>query len=193
MELTRSRYLSETEVHTLRRACQDWALADGVKGRAGGVKTWMVVDLALTTGLRVSELTALTVADLDFIGKAIAVQRRKKKQPVKEFIPLPSKLADHLKGYLNGRTAGPIVLGKRGPLTRRGWQQAWLQACQRAGVRPLSIHKARHTAATILYRHTHDLRLVQKQLGHSSPAVTQVYADVTFEDMGKAGESMFKD
>ena len=43
------------------------------------------------------------------------------------------------------------------------------------------LHDARHTAATVLYEATNSLRLVQKQLGHSSLTVTQVYADISPE------------
>jgi integrase len=43
------------------------------------------------------------------------------------------------------------------------------------------LHDARHTAATLLYEASQDLRLVQKQLGHSRPSITAVYADVCDE------------
>ena len=51
-----------------------------------------------------------------------------------------------------------------------------------------SIHSCRHTFATYLLANTKNLRLVQKQLRHSSPSVTAVYADVTPEDMSEAME-----
>ena len=48
----------------------------------------------------------------------------------------------------------------------------------------LSIHSARHTIAVQLLKKTGNLRLVQKQLGHASPATTaNMYADISFEDM----------
>ena len=68
--------------------------------------------------------------------------------------------------------------------------QVWKSAIKRAGLpRELSIHSARHTMAVHLLRKTGNLRQVQKQLGHASPATTaNMYADVSFEDM-KAGVS----
>ena len=42
-----------------------------------------------------------------------------------------------------------------------------------------TFHSMRHTYATYLYAKTLNLRLVQKQLGHSSPVITQIYADIT--------------
>ena len=48
----------------------------------------------------------------------------------------------------------------------------------------LSIHAARHSLAVFLLKKTGNLRLVQKQLGHSSPVTTAtMYADVPFDDM----------
>jgi len=61
----------------------------------------------------------------------------------------------------------------------------WKTAVKRAGLpKELSIHSARHTLAVHLLRKTGNLRQVQKQLGHASPATTaNLYADVSFEDM----------
>ena len=79
----------------------------------------------------------------------------------------------------------PLFVGKRGPLTAPGLQQLWKQAVKRAGLpRALSIHCARHTPAVVLLRKTGNLRQVQKQLGHASPATTaNLYTDVSFDDM----------
>lgn len=54
-----------------------------------------------------------------------------------------------------------------------------------------SVHSLRHTYATRLYKASnHNLRLVQKQLGHSSVQTTQVYADVTDTDVEAAVEQL---
>ena len=76
-------------------------------------------------------------------------------------------------------------MGQRGPATSRGLQQMWKGAIRRAGLsEELSIHSARHTLATHLLKKTGNLRQVQKQLGHASPATTaNMYADIAFEDM----------
>ena len=110
--------------------------------------------------------------------------------------------ADHLRDFLTWRacrvadmdgafrtglaaTKGPLFVGCRGPLTAQGLQRIWKAAVRRAGLpAELSIHSARHTLAVHLLRKTGNLRQVQKQLGHSSPATTaNMYADVSFEDM----------
>ena len=51
--LDRSKYLNTVEVSKLRRVVKDRALADMAEGRSTWVKTWMMVDLGLQTGLRI--------------------------------------------------------------------------------------------------------------------------------------------
>ena len=83
------------------------------------------------------------------------------------------------------RKKGPLFQGQRGPLTPQGLQLIWKSAVKKAELpAELSIHSARHSIAVHLLKKTGNLRQVQKQLGHSSPATTaNMYADVTFEDM----------
>jgi len=58
----------------------------------------------------------------------------------------------------------------------------------------LSIHCARHTLATHLLRKTKNLRQVQKQLGHASPATTaNMYADLTFDEMKDGVTGLYGD
>ncbi len=54
-----------------------------------------------------------------------------------------------------------------------------------------SIHSCRHTYATNLYKASgYNLRMVQKQLGHSSITTTSVYSDVINKDLDQALENM---
>ena len=86
-------------------------------------------------------------------------------------------------------------MGKRGPLKIRGVQQIFKAAYRRSGLPPeLSVHSARHTIAVHLLKKTKNLRQVQKQLGHASPAVTaNMYADVSFEDMREGLNGLYED
>ena len=86
-------------------------------------------------------------------------------------------------------------MGERGPLSVQGLQQIWKRAIWDAGLpSDLSIHSARHTVAVHLLRKTRNLRQVQKQLGHASPATTaNMYADVPFEDMQAGIEGLYED
>ena len=92
------------------------------------------------------------------------------------------------------RPIDPPFIGKRGPLTARGLQQRWKRAIRHAGLPDeLSIHSARHTIAVHMLKRTGNLRMVQKQLGHASPATTaNMYADVSFEDMQNALNGLYE-
>ncbi len=203
MSVDREKYMSVEEVKQLRTVTEARAIVDLRAGRVNGPLTWMVVDLALSTGLRVSEIAALTVEDVNLKRGCLTVQRVKKRRQSKpESLAVGKELVDHLRAYLAWRSArvsdvpakyrkglaatkGPLFVGSRGPLTTQGLQRIWKSAIRRAGLPgELSIHSSRHTLAVHLLRKTGNLRQVQKQLGHSSPATTaNMYADVPFEDM----------
>ena len=143
--------------------------------------------LYLSTGLRVSEMASLKIEHIDFKRGSLKVTRLKRKKTSAESIAIGNDLVQHLREYLewDDRKKGPLFVGQRGPMTSRGLQQTWKAAIRRAGLpEELSIHSARHTLATHLLKKTGNLRQVQKQLGHASPATTaNMYADIAFEDM----------
>lgn len=210
MLLDRTKYLDANEVKQLRTVTEGRALLDLRAGRVNGPLAWMVADLALSTGLRVSEIAALNVEHVDLKRGCLFVTRLKRRKPVRETLAIGTDLVDHLKAYLAWRSArvsdldkslrkglaatkGPLFVGSRGPLTAQGLQRIWKAAINRAGLpKELSIHSARHTIAVALLRKTGNLRQVQKQLGHSSPATTaNLYADVPFEDMQRGVSGLY--
>lgn len=185
MVIDRTKYMSADEVKQLRTVTEARAIVDLRKGRITGPLAWMVVDLALATGLRVSELTAIQTKDIDLKRGFIKVQRKKRKKKVVDSLAISPELIKHLKEYIEDRTTGALFIGERGNLTKYGLQQIWKSAVKRAGLpKEISIHCARHSMAVHLLKKTGNLRQVQKQLGHASPATTaNMYADISFEDM----------
>ena len=77
--------------------------------------------MALQTGLRVSEMAALRVEDVDFKRSALTVTRSKKQRRRPETLAISNGLAKHLKEYLKwaDQKKGPLFIGKRGPLSHR--------------------------------------------------------------------------
>jgi len=201
--IDRTKYMSTDEVKTLRTVTEARAIVDLRAGRVNGPLTWMLVDTALSTGLRVSEIAALSVEGVNLKRGCLSVRRAKKRrQNGPESLAIGKELVDHLRAYLAWRSArissmvskhrkglaatkGPLFVGSRGSLSKQGLQRIWRSAIHRAGLpEELSIHSSRHTLAVHLLRKTGNLRLVQAQLGHSSPVTTaNLYADVSFEDM----------
>jgi integrase len=76
------------------------SIVDLKKGRIHGPLAWMVVDLALSTGLRVSEMADLKIQDIDFKRGSLTVIRLKRKKKRKETMAIGKDLLDHLREYL---------------------------------------------------------------------------------------------
>lgn len=185
--------MTAQEVAVLRYQTEKWAERDykrrtWKKPFVRGCKAWLLVDLALSTGLRVSELADIQVEDIDFGRNFIGTWRRKKKSPrkVKRPIMVDPRVMAHIKRYLGGRAHGLLFLGQGTdrPMKAQAVSKFWKSIVKRAGLPHYSIHAARHTVGHHLLRKTRNLRIVQKQLGHSSPQITaNIYADVSDEDM----------
>lgn len=195
--IDREKYMDLDEVRQFRTVTEARAITDLKKGRVQGVKAWMLVDLALSTGLRVSEIAALNISDIDFKRGSLKVTRNKKMKKLSESLAIDTHLIKHLKEYLEwlDQTKGHLFEGSRGPLTAQGLQRIWKRSIELAGLpKELSIHSARHTIAVHLLKKTGNLRQVQKQLGHSSPATTaNMYADISFEDMQGALNGLYQE
>lgn len=187
MVIDRNKYMDMKEVRQLRTVTEARAITDLKAGRINGVHAWMLVDLALSTGLRVSEIAALQIKDVDLKRGCLSMTRLKRKKKIKETLAIGKGIIQHLKDYIASmeRMKGPLFVGSRGPLTAQGLQRIWKRSVKLAGLpKELSIHSARHTIAVHLLKKTGNLRQVQKQLGHASPATTaNMYADISFEDM----------
>jgi integrase/recombinase XerD len=78
-----------------------------------------------------------------------------------------------------------MFVGQRGPWTSQAVQQIVKKYLKALDIYESgkSVHALRHSYAVHLYRKDKDLKAVQKQLGHSSIQTTQVYADITKEDI----------
>ncbi len=189
------KYLTADEVRALRKTCKDAALLARSKGNHAPVRDAVIIELALGTGLRVSEISNLGVLDLYLKkGQNLLIVRNGKggKDRVVQFTASLKKI---LIKYLKYR--GPnnqyVFPSERGPkMTRSGIQQIFKKVALKAGLAThYSIHSLRHTYAVRLYKASgYNLRLVQKQLGHSNISTTQIYADVVNEDAVLALENL---
>jgi len=196
--ITPEKYLSENEVKRLVRTCQDAAQLAKTKGNWIAVRDWMVIDLALHTGLRVAELSNLTVADvhLEYGEKSLTVRNGKGNKD--RVVKFGSDVKRHLKEYLASRPSNsPYVFpsSRQDRMSRSAIQKMVKKWMQEAGLPGhYSVHSLRHTYATRLYKASgHNPRLVQKQLGHASVQTTQVYADVTDTEVEAAVEELDAD
>lgn len=133
------------------------------------------------TGLRVSELCALRVEDIDFGGRTLVVRHGKGDKD--RVVPLDEKCVMALRGYLAEEgmpPSGVLFRSSRGqPLYPRAVQRMIKTYAKRAGIaRVVTPHVLRHTFATTLLANGADIRIIQKILGHRSIATTQIYTHV---------------
>jgi integrase len=179
--LTPDRYLSKEEIGKLLRKAEELRSLGIAKNRRQQIQDWLFLRLALFSGLRASEICDLRITDchIGYAHSELVVRCGKgRKQRVVRIGP---DLKRDLRWYLRWRAQSGelhadahLLRSKRSERMNRSalWRR-WNRYC------PVHrLHDARHTNATLLYEATQDLRLVQKQLGHSRPSITAVYADV---------------
>ncbi len=136
----------------------------------------LVVRTLFETGLRVSELVSLQVADVDFTERTVRVRQGKGGKD--RVVLFTEDLGQQLRLYLNGRTRGALFESNRSaPFTPRRIQQIVKGVALKAGVRkPIHPHTYRHSMATFLRNQGVPLDVVQLLLGHADPRTTQIYA-----------------
>jgi len=177
--------LSRAEVDALIAAA---GARDGGPNGAGGLRLVCMVEMAYASGLRISELTGLT---LDALARDPAYLIVKGKGGKERLAPLNDAARTAVKTYLSVRSdfllpadkANPWLFpsrGKAGRLTPRRFAQMLDEAAVQAGIDParVSPHVLRHAFATHLLEGGADLRVVQTLLGHADIGTTQIYTHV---------------
>ncbi|SHJ90467.1 Phage integrase family protein [Desulfatibacillum alkenivorans DSM 16219] len=201
-QISRDKFMSSEEVRQLLKVCEDQTIIDQVKGRKTWVTRYMLVHLALHSGLRVSELAALTISDLHLAGRETYLVVRSGKGGKRRDVYLDREIVRHLKEYIAHKARAwqepvdveaPLFMGRSGHFTETALHLSFRKAVETAGLsRRYSIHAARHTYATILLAKTNNLRFVQKQLGHASLNMTALYADVLPEQNQDLANAMIE-
>ena len=166
--------LSEADVEALL-AAPDVATPLGLRDRA-------MLETLYATGLRVSELVALKIFEVNLQAGVVRVMGKGAKE---RLVPLGEEAVDWIFRYREARRGDSDTLF----LTDRGagmTRQAFWYLIRRYGARAipgkrLSPHVLRHAFATHLINHGADLRVVQMLLGHADISTTQIYTHVDRE------------
>jgi integrase/recombinase XerD len=177
--------LSETDVESLL-AAPDPDTTLGLRDRA-------MLETLYATGLRVSELVGLTLAQVSLDMGVVRVVGKGSKE---RLVPLGEEAIRWLMRYLasarpalvgNGKSSALFVTARRAPLTRQAFWALVKRVGAKAGIpaASLSPHVLRHAFATHLLNHGADLRVVQLLLGHADITTTTIYTHVARERLKK--------
>jgi integrase/recombinase XerD len=176
--------LTEAQVEALL-AAPDTATALGQRDRT-------MLELMYASGLRVSELVALTTLNLSLNEGIVRVLGKGRKE---RLVPFGEVARDWLQRYLAearpallaGRQTEDLFVTSSGPHPGTAmsrvmfWMLVRRYAVQAGITAPLSPHTLRHAFATHLLNHGADLRAVQLLLGHADISTTTIYTHVARE------------
>jgi integrase len=166
-EQKRERFLSEQEVGAAAEAITQ-AESDGVIGplAATGLR------LALFTGARSGEITAIRWEHIDWERRLIRLPDSKTNEP--RTIHLSNAAVEVLRTTPH---VGPfVVAGARPGTAYKNLTRAWARARKYAGLNDVRLHDLRHSYASLAAGRGVSLHMIGKLLGHKDPATTQRYA-----------------
>ncbi len=153
-----------------------------------GMRDRTMLEVLYASGLRVSELVGLNVAQ---ISLDMGVARVMGKGSKERLVPLGEEALDWVRRYLAesrpvllaGQVSDALFVTQRGGgMTRQMFWYLIKKHAKQGGLhKPLSPHTLRHAFATHLLNHGADLRVVQMLLGHSDISTTQIYTHVARE------------
>ena len=186
-------HLSVDEVFQLLAAPAGAAPATSPKPRGPAAalraRDRAVLELFYASGLRIGELVALAIPDVDLREGLVRVQGKGRKERI---VPVGRQACDALRAYLDvrGGIPAPATKGPRDPealflnhrggrLSVRGVSRLVLASLLKSGLgKKITPHGLRHSFATHLLDAGADLRAIQELLGHARLSTTQRYTHV---------------
>ena len=153
-----------------------------------GARDRAILETLYSTGIRVSELVALNMEDIDFLGEVVRVRGKGKKERIAPISSSALQVIQHYMEFRNKRAQSNsnfdskvLFVNKHGGrLSTRSVRRKMDKYLKMPGLDPaISPHTLRHSFATHMLNNGADLRSVQELLGHQSLSTTQVYTHLT--------------
>jgi integrase len=179
-QLTPDKFLNTHELAVLLNKADELFILGQAKKRKALVRDWFLINTAIFTGLRRAEICALKVTDVRIGNGQSHIIVQCGKGGKKRTVHIGKEYKRTLKKYIQWK-ADNDELTEESYLLRTersvrysvsGLWTRWKKHCSKP------LHSARHSFGTYAYQSTQNLRLVQKQLGHSKITTTQIYSDV---------------
>ena len=192
----RDRYLSEDELRRLKVALDEKIYRKGTKDfNKTFCRLRMIVLIAVTTGMRMSEIFGLKWSDVMYSEGLLAV-RAKLKGGKMRYVPMPPELADELRRYMpqpannvlyiagnNHEQIFPPKEGAKGE--RQRVEGSFEDLLERADIQDFRFHDLRHTFASWYMMNGGDLYELAKILGHSNIKMTERYAKLAKQHIAR--------
>jgi integrase/recombinase XerC len=153
-----------------------------------GARDRAIMETLYSTGVRVSELVALNMDDVDFLGEVVHIRGKGKKERIVPIGTSALQVIQHYMEFRNKRAhSNPnfdskvLFVNKHGRrLSTRSVRRKMDKYLKLAGLDiSISPHTLRHSFATHMLNNGADLRSVQELLGHQSLSTTQIYTHLT--------------
>ncbi len=149
-----------------------------------GFRDRAMLELLYATGIRVSELIALNVEDLDLYGKRIHCSGRSKDRMIPVYPAAIRALTDYLSTVRPQLVSDPeetaLFVNMNGErMSRQGFWKLIKYYQEKAGIKKdITPHTLRHSFAAHLLENGADLRSIQSMLGHADISSTQIYSKI---------------
>jgi len=186
----RDRYLSEDELRRLKQALDDKTYCKGThKINKTFYRLRLLVLIAVTTGMRASEIFGLNWADVMYSEGLVAV-RAKLKGGKMRYVPMLPEVADELRRFPAVIGEGRIFPPKSGATSgRQRVEGSFEDLLERAAIKDFRFHDLRHTFASWFMMNGGDLYELAKILGHSNIKMTERYAKLGRQHIARTGSS----
>ncbi|MFQ6034796.1 MAG: tyrosine recombinase XerC [Sedimentisphaerales bacterium] len=163
-----------------------------------GARDRAILETLYSTGIRVSELVALNMDDIDFLGEVIHIRGKGKKERIAPISSSALQVIQHYMEFRNKRAQSNtnfdskvLFVNKHGRrLSTRSVRRKMDKYLKMAGLdSAISPHTLRHSFATHMLNNGADLRSVQELLGHQSLSTTQIYTHLTTRKLKEVYDS----
>ena len=155
-------------------------------------RDYCMITLFLNCGMRLSELVGINISDIQDNTLRLIGKGNKER-----IIYINQACLDAIQNYLNVRNQQPGIKDKNALfLTRNGTrigarrvEKIVEEVLRKAGManQGFSVHKLRHTAATLMYQHGNvDIRILKDVLGHANLGTTEIYTHISNQQMESA-------
>ena len=175
---------------------QSIALLESIDGK-DKIRDYCIITLFLNCGLRLAELVSLNLSSFNLTEKTLLVTGKGNKQ---RLLYLNKACVDAIKNYLEVRPVDGVKGDDRNALFlsrlkkrigRQAVQQLVYKYLKKIGLDGdhYSVHKLRHTAATLMYQHGNvDVLVIKDMLGHENLSTTEIYTHVENKRLREAAK-----